>query len=212
MRICESNYSADPKLTEDCAVRGIPRCSRNNERRRNNGDHGWWSDRFPIPVPLHHRQEEGKKIWVVLRKKGEVGRRRLIFSFHFSLSYSDLISNKFNKFLWVRSGFRVTVIAEWSLPIPYPSHNPFFIATTFLYIFSPVQLRRAVMQQLWWVPSIQPGSTPARRHTRIPWAACPAAFSNSDVCLLCPWQFLPACFQGAPGSGNSGNVTHRWNF
>ena len=28
-----------------------------------------------------------------------------------------------------------------------------------LYILSPVQLRRGVIEQLWWVPGIQPGST-----------------------------------------------------
>lgn len=40
------------------------------------------------------------------------------------------------------------------------------------------------MEQLWWVPSIQAGSSPARSHTHTPLAASPAAFSDSDACLL----------------------------
>ena len=52
--------------------------------------------------------------------------------FYFSLSYSDLIGKKLNRFPWVESVLPMTVIGELSLPVLISTHEPFIV------FFSPL--------------------------------------------------------------------------
>lgn len=62
---------------------------------------------IPIPCPPHAVREKIKNR-IEPRKKGGVEEVVLIFSFYFSLSYSNLIGNIFSKFLQAMSAFPMT--------------------------------------------------------------------------------------------------------
>lgn len=61
--------------------------------------------------------------------------------------------NESNPFPQVESGFPTTVMGEGSLPALSELQS---LSLSFL---SSVQLRKAVLERLWWVPGIQPGKT-----------------------------------------------------
>lgn len=89
-------------------------------------------------VPLHCSEEAAQKIRSNTEPMKNRGvRENLRFGFIFSIHFIDLIGNKFYYFPQVKP---VTVSDKIISP----------------YIFSPLSER--VIEQLWWLPGIQPGS------------------------------------------------------
>lgn len=74
------------------------------------------------------------------------------FWVYFSLAYSDFVCNKLNSFFQTESVLPITVIdGDLSLFLSWPTN--FSVSPLF-----PLQLRREVIGQLWWAPSIKPRS------------------------------------------------------
>lgn len=97
-----------------------------------------WTDHSPhllYPTEGGGEREFGSEFEP--QKRGGEGTMFSRFSFYFSLSYSDLISNKFNWFPHVKSGLPMTVGAEQS---PCPYLDPWA-----LFFLSLVQLKSGVI-------------------------------------------------------------------
>jgi len=49
-----------------------------------------------------------------------------------------------------------------------------------LCFISPVQLRRGVMEWLWWAPGVQPGSTPPQLHNAYSYRKCGSVYASQN--------------------------------
>lgn len=117
---------------------------------------GWplWEGTRSFPHIWQSTGGEEVENWgvkVSLGRKETWGEGVLRFSFYFSLTWSNLISNKLISLRWVCSPVAVT--GEWCLPVILSRNKQ----RAFLLFLCPVQLGEAVTVWLWWVPGIRQG-------------------------------------------------------